>query len=106
MNRPLRGERESAATTRYVGCLVLPIRISRSLTATVCTSFVVGGPASLLARRASIQSREATIIADSRDGEGRRLGGQGLGALGCDPTTAALPLALRLLHLPAHARDV
>src|SRR5207245_8813988 len=27
MNRPSRGERPSAATTRYVGCLVFPIRI-------------------------------------------------------------------------------
>src|SRR5207237_8740322 len=41
-HRPLRGERESAATTRYVGCFVLPIRMSRSFTATVHTSFVSG----------------------------------------------------------------
>src|SRR5688500_9772077 len=33
MNRPSRGERPSAATTRYVGCLVLPMRMSRSFTA-------------------------------------------------------------------------
>src|SRR5574338_1418281 len=33
MNRPLRGDRESAATTRYVGCFFLPIRMRRSLTA-------------------------------------------------------------------------
>src|SRR5262249_44260114 len=32
IKRPLRGDRESAATTRYVGCFVLPIRIRRSLT--------------------------------------------------------------------------
>src|SRR5689334_3882184 len=37
MNRPSRGERPSAATTRYVGCLVLPIRIRRSFTA-ICVS--------------------------------------------------------------------
>src|SRR5688500_13372846 len=34
MNRPLRGERASAATTRYVGCFFLPIRMRRSFTAT------------------------------------------------------------------------
>src|SRR5258708_321876 len=34
MSRPSRGERLSAATTRYVGCLVFPIRIRRSFTAT------------------------------------------------------------------------
>src|SRR4051812_10979345 len=32
MNRPSRGERASAATMRYVGCLVLPIRMRRSFT--------------------------------------------------------------------------
>src|SRR3954447_1926146 len=35
MKRPSRGERASAATTRYVGCLVLPIRMRRSFTAIV-----------------------------------------------------------------------
>src|SRR5262245_41550851 len=35
MNRPSRGARTSAATTRYVGCFCLPIRMRRSLTATV-----------------------------------------------------------------------
>src|SRR5690606_41383327 len=34
MDRPSRGDRESAATTRYVGCFFLPIRMRRSLTAT------------------------------------------------------------------------
>src|SRR5437764_9642809 len=33
MKRPSRGERESAATTRYVGCFFLPMRLRRSLTA-------------------------------------------------------------------------
>src|SRR6478735_8947144 len=33
MNRPSRGERESAATMRYCGCLVLPTRVRRSFTA-------------------------------------------------------------------------
>jgi hypothetical protein len=33
MNRPSRGERLSAATTRYDGCLVLPTRMRRSFTA-------------------------------------------------------------------------
>src|SRR5207253_2501157 len=42
MNRPLRGERESAATTRYVGCFVLPIRMSRSLTATCVHPSLLG----------------------------------------------------------------
>ena len=33
MKRPSRGERESAATMRYCGCLVLPTRVRRSFTA-------------------------------------------------------------------------
>src|ERR1700687_2996233 len=40
MNRPSRGERASAATTRYVGCLVLPIRMRRSFTATTVLSLL------------------------------------------------------------------
>src|SRR3954471_13378249 len=32
MNRPSRGARDSAATTRYVGCFFLPIRMRRSFT--------------------------------------------------------------------------
>src|SRR5437867_13393487 len=35
MKRPSRGERASAATTRYVGCFFLPMRLRRSLTATL-----------------------------------------------------------------------
>src|SRR5437773_1877340 len=101
MNRPLRGERESAATTRYVGCFVLPIRMSRSFTATVRTSFVVGGPTSVVAGRGLVQPREATIIADPGDGERRRLARLGLGALGRHPSPASLALALGLLHLAA-----
>src|SRR5438270_12603027 len=34
MKRPSRGERASAATTRYDGCFFLPMRLRRSLTAT------------------------------------------------------------------------
>src|SRR4051794_24737638 len=34
MNRPSRGDRLSVATTRYVGCFFLPMRIRRSFTAT------------------------------------------------------------------------
>src|SRR3989304_6841608 len=34
MNRPSRGERESATTTRYAGRLVVPMRLSRIETAT------------------------------------------------------------------------
>src|SRR5881628_2996766 len=34
MKRPSRGERESATTTRYAGRLVVPIRLSRIVTAT------------------------------------------------------------------------
>src|SRR2546428_60590 len=34
MNRPSRGERESATTTRYVGLRVVPVRLSRIETAT------------------------------------------------------------------------
>src|SRR5688500_6753662 len=45
MNRPLRGERESAATTRYVGCFFLPIRIRRSFTATCVRPYVSRGTA-------------------------------------------------------------
>src|SRR3954452_15292649 len=105
MNRPLRGERESAATTRYVGCFVLPMRMSRSFTATCNTSFDTWGPTSVVGREPLIQSREATIIADSRDRERRRLADGRLGALGRDPATA-LALALRLLHLAPDARDV
>src|SRR5205085_6050679 len=105
MNRPLRGERESAATTRYVGCFVLPIRMSRSFTATVRTSFSLWGPASLPVAEPSIQSREA-IIADSRDGERRRLRGCGLRALGRDAASGLLALALGLLHLAAQTRHV
>src|SRR4051794_29429028 len=41
MNRPSRGERLSAATTRYDGCLVLPTRIKRSFTAMVSSSLLV-----------------------------------------------------------------
>src|SRR5262245_21099038 len=33
MKRPSRGDRESAATIRYCGCLVLPTRVRRSFTA-------------------------------------------------------------------------
>ena len=33
MNRPSRGLRASATTTRYVGCFFLPTRIKRILTA-------------------------------------------------------------------------
>ena len=33
MNRPSRGDRLSAATMRYCGCLVLPTRVRRSFTA-------------------------------------------------------------------------
>src|SRR5689334_15510447 len=109
MNRPLRGDRESAATTRYVGCLVLPIRMSRSFTATVCTSLCQGthlrGPASLLGRPRSIQSRQP-IIADSGDGERRRLAGGGPRALGGHSPTAAFALAFCLLHLAAEPGHV
>src|SRR5881628_3035839 len=34
MKRPSRGERESATTTRYAGRLVVPVRLSRIVTAT------------------------------------------------------------------------
>src|SRR5438270_797338 len=105
MNRPFRGERESAATTRYVGCFVLPIRMSRSFTATVRTSFVVGGPTSVVAGPGSVQPREATIIADTGDREGRRLARRRFRALRRDPAATAFALALGLLHLPTETGD-
>src|SRR5215204_4630042 len=40
MKRPSRGDRLSAATTRYDGCLVLPTRIRRSFTA-ICSCLLV-----------------------------------------------------------------
>src|SRR4051794_9924505 len=106
MNRPLRGERESAATTRYVGCFVLPIRMSRSLTATCVHPSLSEGPTSVVGQSGLVQPREATIIADSGDGEGRRLAGDGLRALRGDPSAAGLALAFALLHLATEAGHV
>src|SRR5204863_7251978 len=76
----------------------------RSFTATRNTSFGTWGPTSVVGREPLIQSGEATIIADSGDGEGRRLADGRLGALGRDPTAAFALLGL--LHLAADAGDV
>src|SRR4051794_40131530 len=79
--------------------------MSRSLTATRNTSFGTWGPTSVVGGERLIQSREATIIADSRDRERRRLRHGGLRALGGDPSPP-LSLAFCLLHLSADAGDV
>src|SRR3954469_25788375 len=79
--------------------------MSRSLTATRNTSFGTWGPTSVVGGERLIQSREATIIADSRDRERRWLRHGRLGALGRDPSPA-LALALRLLHLAPDPGDV
>src|SRR5689334_4441293 len=70
MKRPSRGERLSAATTRYDGCLVLPTRMRRSFTA-MCVGLLVearepgrqlrhGGPAPALLLLAEALGAQAT----------------------------------------------
>src|SRR4029450_13580881 len=98
MNRPSRGERTSAATTRYVGCFFLPIRMRRSLTATraflTCSedSEVEMRPLMLDCLAPSVQAGARTGV-QTRQGE-RLLGHDRAGALGGDPATALALAAL------------
>src|SRR5436309_14069466 len=80
MNRPSRGDRLSAATTRYVGCFFFPIRIRRSFTATSV----------FLGRFRPCQSNSSVELRPAR----RPLGG--------DPATLLSLLALAAHH-PAEA---
>src|SRR4029453_11285887 len=82
MNRPSRGDRESAATTRYVGCFFLPMRIRRSLTATrVLLSFVSG---------------VARLLVEARQGERLTRCGPAATTRGCHPAAALAALAALL----------
>src|SRR4051794_27447519 len=90
MNRPSRGERPSAATTRYVGCLVLPMRMSRSFTAI---------------RSQSLSSVETEVVHLGLHGlellEVRKLAARTLAAL-----LALLPTAAQPGHALHHLRHL
>src|SRR4051794_19777461 len=97
MNRPSRGERESAATMRYCGCLVLPTRVRRSFTA------MGGEPSSASSNgcgtnRGRLAGEAGHPAARAATGEPGEIGEAATGRqAGHPPTTAALAL-LALAH--------
>src|SRR5688500_4686311 len=114
MNRPLRGERASAATTRYVGCFFLPIRMRRSFTATWLSLPVYeiesmvrqSRPAIVPARGGSVQTGQLQLGLRAL-GKGQRTLGGGAPALLRLAALRALLAALRheLLHHALHVLE-
>src|SRR5688572_5254390 len=99
MNRPSRGARESVTTTRYEGCLVLPTRVRRILTATAGPLLVIVVP-----EVPGVPSRRPPR---GGDGPAVRAGAQNrCGSPGIVGAPGRPPLPLRLPPGPANERII